>query len=131
MVTRWNERFLKQGETTPRTLTLDDLEPVIDDDFYSNAEYYFDGVWSNVTENERILMRIMAGRETGTWSIEQLTRSVEPIPAFKKSDTLEGTIDLLRRHDVILEENNGLRIANELLRRWILVSYASGGQEPF
>jgi hypothetical protein len=37
LVTRWNERFLKQGESTPRTLTSDDLTPVLIPDFFHGA----------------------------------------------------------------------------------------------
>ena len=31
------------------------------------------------------------------------------------------TLDPLRRHDVIVEEEAGLRFANELMRRWVLL----------
>ncbi|UCH97628.1 MAG: ATP-binding protein, partial [Candidatus Aminicenantes bacterium] len=117
LVTRWNERFLKQGESTPRILTPDDLEPVLTPDFFHSAGYYFEGVWSNVTENERTLMRIMAEREKGNWTIAELADAVG-------TKDLEKTIELLLRHDVILEEKGGKRIASELMRRWI----ASGGQ---
>jgi hypothetical protein len=112
LVTRWNERFLKQGETTPRILTADDLAPVLTPDFFHSAGYYFDGVWSNVTENERILMRIMAQREKGTWTAAELVEATG-------TKDLQETIDLLHRHDVILEEKGGIRIASELMRRWI------------
>jgi len=117
MVTRWNEKFLKQGETTPRTLTADDLAPVLTPDFFHSAGYYFEGVWSNVTENERTLMRTMAQREKGTWTAAELVE-------VTRTKELEETIELLHRHDVILEEKGGTRIASELMRRWI----TSGGQ---
>jgi hypothetical protein len=119
MVTRWNERFLKQGETTPRTLTLDDLAMALTPDLYLSAGYYFDGVWTNVTENERILMHIMAEREKSTWTIVELAQAVANFPIFREPQALEETLQLLRRHDVILEEKGGLRIASELTRRWI------------
>jgi len=119
MVTRWNERFLKQGETTPRSLTQDDLAMALTPDFYLSAGYYFDGVWTNVTENERILMAVIAEREKSTWTAVELAEAVESLPSFKESNALEETLQLLRRHDVILEEKGGLRIASELTRRWI------------
>ena len=40
----WNERFLAAGEATPRTLEMDDFAPVLTDDLYAGADYYFDGV---------------------------------------------------------------------------------------
>ena len=119
LVTRWNERFLKQGETTPRILARDDLAPVLTPDFYQGAGYYFEGVWTNVTENERTLMRLLAAREKGAWTLAELAAAVKEIPSFKESENLEKAIDLLKRHDVIAAEKGGFRIASELMRRWV------------
>jgi hypothetical protein len=119
LVTRWNERFLKQGETTPRLLACDDLAPVLTPDFYQGAGYYFEGVWTNVTGNERSLMRIMAAREKGAWTLAELAAAVKEIPSLKESENLEKAVDLLKRHDVIATGEGGLRIASELMRRWV------------
>jgi hypothetical protein len=108
LVRRWNERFMRQGESTPRTLELGDLEPVLDAGFYAAAEYYFDGVWSNVTEDERKLMIAMARREE-PWTRSELTASGDA----------ETALELLRRHDVVAEDDQGVRFASELLRRWV------------
>ena len=113
LVTRWNERFVDQGETTPRTLELEDLEPVIDADFFARAEYYFDGVWSNVSEEERALMRVMARREEG-WPMAELAEASGSEPEERAA-----SLELLRRHDVTVEEEGRVRFASELLRRWV------------
>lgn len=110
LVTRWNERFLDQGETTPRILTLADLDPVLDSDFFKNAEYYFDGVWKNVTEEERQLMTLLATREQ-PWPKTDLT-------AAGRED-LASVLSRLSRHDVILETDGEIRFASELMRRWV------------
>jgi hypothetical protein len=114
LVNNWNERFLREGESAPRTLTMDDLEPVLTPDFYQAAGYYFDGVWSNVTEAERQLMRVIAGRVEGTWTLAELTAAAE-LP----EDAVRASLDLLRRHDVIVDEAGGVRFAAELMRRWV------------
>jgi len=119
LVTRWNERFLKQGESTPRILACDDLAPVLTPDFFQGAGYYFEGVWNNVTDNERTLMRILAAREKGAWTLAELAAAVKEIPSFKESENLEKAVDLLKRHDVIAVEKGGIRIASELMRRWV------------
>lgn len=116
-VTRWNERFLEQGETTPRILTLADLEPVLDSDFFKNAEYYFDGVWKNVTEEERQLMAFLATREK-PWQKAELTAA--------RLEDLADTLLRLGRHDVILENDGEIRFASELMRRWVALQ--GGGQ---
>ena len=72
----------------------------------------FDGVWSNVTEAERRIMEVMASRENA-WGQEELA-------AASGEEDLESTLDLLRRHDVIVEEEGeGFRFASELMRRWV------------
>jgi hypothetical protein len=69
-------------------------------------------VWSNVTEAERRIMEVMASRENA-WGQEELAAAVG-------EKDLEATLRLLRRHDVIIEEEGkGLRFASELMRRWV------------
>ena len=65
-------------------------------------------------------MRLMAEREKHTWTTVELTEAVTSFPSFKETNALEETLKLLRRHDIILEEKGGLRIASELTRRWII-----------
>ena len=57
----------------------------------------------------------MAARE-GHWTVDELADR----PAVD-GDALAETLDLLRRHDVIVEEEDGLRFASELMRRWVLL----------
>ncbi|MFQ6059491.1 MAG: ATP-binding protein, partial [Anaerolineae bacterium] len=113
LVNRWNERFLREGEKTPRTLTLADLEPLLTPDFYESSSYYFDGVWNNVTEAERSLMQVMAGREA-SWSADELGTASGLAP-----EAVESAIELLDRHDVVSDTEDGVRFASELMRRWV------------
>jgi hypothetical protein len=119
LVSHWNERFEREGEETPRTLMLADLSHVITSDFFGSAEYYFEGVWDNITEEERVLMRIIAERQQGTWTLDELAETAKIQPSFEKFSTLKETIDLLKRHDVILEEGGRVRFSGELMRRWV------------
>ena len=113
LVRRWNERFLKEGESTPRVLELEELEPILDADLYAAAEYYFDGVWSNVTEGERAVMARMAGRE------EPWTRVELAAECAVEEAQLDEALWLLGQHDVIVEDERGVRFASELMRRWV------------
>jgi hypothetical protein len=61
----------------------------------------------------------MSKREKSTWTIVELAEAMENLPSFKEPNALGETLQLLRRHDVILEEKGGQRIASELTRRWI------------
>ncbi|MBN2006790.1 MAG: ATP-binding protein [Anaerolineae bacterium] len=112
LVERWNERFMREGESTPREVVLDELPAILTPDFYHAAGYYFDGVWSNITEDERAVLRVMATRES-PWTREELI-------AVLPGTDLDAVFVLLKRHDVVLENETGARFASELLRRWIV-----------
>nr|MDQ2696737.1 ATP-binding protein [Pseudomonadota bacterium] len=113
LVSRWNERFPDHGEKMPRTLELADLEAVLTADFYASAAYYFDGVWSNITDAEQAVIQAMARREQ-PWTRAEL----EAVLSGKVD--LAATLKLLRRHDVIVEDAGGVRFAAGLMRRWVV-----------
>ena len=66
----------------------------------------------NITEDERTVLRVMAVRES-PWTREELATV---LPATD----LDSLFVLLKRHDVVLEDETGVRFASELLRRWIV-----------
>lgn len=113
LVNRWNDRFLKEGENTPRTLVLEDLPPILTADFFQAADYYFSGVWSNITKPEQTLLGIMS-RGENTLRIRK-----ELAAAAHQDESVEKAIELLLCHDVIVEDEKGLRFASELMRRWV------------
>lgn len=121
LVNRWNERFLQEDSDIPRLLTLEDLEPVLTPDFYRGAGYYFDGVWSNVTEAERELMCILARRLESAWTVTELVTQ-----AGQAREAVQATLGLLQRHDVILEEAESVRFASELMRCWVARYHQTG-----
>ncbi len=112
LVERWNERFMREGQAMPCVIMPDELPPIFTPDFYHATGYYFDGVWNNSTEAERVGLRVMAARES-PWTREEL-RTALPIV------DLGNVFILLRRHDVVLEDETGMCFASELLRRWIV-----------
>ena len=120
LVTRWNERFLKERESTPRILTMDDLAAILTPDFYQAAGYYFEGVWSNVTETERQLMRVMADETDHVWLSSDLAAA-----AGLPEEAVHAGLKLLRDHDVIVDESDGVRFAAELMRRWVAMHQAT------
>ena len=103
------------GDTTARVLKMDDLAPVLTSDFYASAGYYFDGVWSNVTKAEQVLMRILAERAKGAWTRDELADA-----ANQPEEQIAEILKLLIRHDVIVDEVGGVRFASELMRRWVV-----------
>ncbi|WP_428269343.1 AAA family ATPase [Haliangium sp.] len=125
MVERWNDRFERERGAIPRVLTLDDLAPILDDDLFAATAYYFEGVWSNVSPAEQMLMTVLAGHES-PWHQDELEASQADLDG-----ELTPTLRSLRHHDVITEDDEGrLMYASELLRRWVERRQAVHGQVP-
>jgi hypothetical protein len=119
LVNRWNDRFLREGEKTPRTLTLADLEALLTPDFYHEfflqADYYFSGVWDEAGPDERRLLTALASREDDA----PLPRTALIQEADLSTDAAKAAIEGALRHDLIVETESGLRLAVPLMRRWI------------
>lgn len=79
------------------------------------AAFYFTGVWQNVTAEERLLMTVLAEQPADGWSVAGLAQQ-----AGLSTQESEPILDRLRGHDVIPTAPSDLRIASELLRRWIV-----------
>lgn len=122
LVEGWNQRFLENIEPIPRVLHLTDLEPLLDADFFAAADYYFEGVWSQLDPEEQDLLRVLARRESA-WALDELQTELN-VANLEPGD-LESTLGRLVHHDVVLRETTAegeerVRFAAELLRRWIL-----------
>jgi len=119
LVNRWNDRFLKGGKETPRTLTLDDLRVLLTDafyhDFFLQADYYFSGVWSEAGPDERRLLTVMAAHAAGV----PLPRADLLRMANLPPDRAEAAIQAAARRDLVVGEDGGFRFAVPLMHRWI------------
>jgi hypothetical protein len=107
LVDAWNDRFLKLGEKTPRTLEMADLEQLDSEAFFQSTHYYFDGVWTHRTPEEQKFLRDLAIHDG------PLARA--DIQTAGQIETLER----LKRHDVVLERDGEVDFAAELLRNWV------------
>ena len=65
-------------------------------------------------------MRSMAGRAEGGWTAAELAAAT----GQTRGGGQRG-LDLLRRHDVIVDEAGGVRFAAELMRRWVAIYQAA------
>ena len=114
LVNQWNDRFLEEGAETPRVLQPTDLDPVITADFFAAAGYYFDGVWQNVSEDEQRMLVLLAADTDEKWTAETLAEALG-----WQQTRVEAALAKLRQHDVIPHDPDDIRIAGELMRRWI------------
>lgn len=119
LVNQWNDRFLREGEETPRILTLDDLQALLTpgfyDDFFLQADYYFSGVWGEANPDTRHLLMVLAAREDASLLRAELIESTNLEPA-----ATEEAIRSALRHDLIVEENGHFRLAVPLMRQWLI-----------
>jgi hypothetical protein len=119
LVNRWNDRFLDEGEATPRVLTRADLDalltPAFYQDFFLQADYYFSGVWDEAGPGARRLMAALASADADALAREDLLRAAGMAEAEG-----EAALQDALRHDFILEEEGNIRLAVPLMRRWLL-----------
>lgn len=119
LVNRWNERFEAGELGLERVLRRVDLDDdVLDRDFFDSAGYYFDGVWSNVTEGERRLLAALAGAPAGMPHATLVSRF--------GTEEVKRDLELLGRHDVVALEGESVRFASELMRRWVAMQGGGG-----
>ena len=115
LVEQWNQDFLAASEPLPRLLRRGALDDLLDDDFFSAASYYFDGVWNQLDEEEQVLVQRLAERPD-PWPAPELQAQAGRLD-------LSATLERLSRRDVILVDGDGaVRFAAELLRRWLCLS---------
>ena len=60
LVEQWNERAEPEPDGIPPLLTLSDLATVLNERFFDDADYYFDGVWGQIGETERHILKVIA-----------------------------------------------------------------------
>ncbi len=116
MVSRYNK--LWQRPTPPQnTLTLEDLEAVINDEFFQLGRYYFEGIWKQAAEGaagQQEILKAIAPHQDGLIEAELLE-----ITQLTQEQLMEA-IETLERHDVIQETDGRFKIVVELFRRWLL-----------
>ena len=116
MVSRYNK--LLQRPTPPQnTLTLEDLEVVLNDEFFQQGSYYFDGIWKQAAEGaagQQEILKALAPHQDGLIQAELLK-----ITQLTQKQ-LEEALKTLDNHDVIQQIDGRFKIVVELFRRWLL-----------
>ncbi|MGK7894611.1 MAG: ATP-binding protein [Xenococcus sp. (in: cyanobacteria)] len=117
LVRNYNDQVFEQGNTQDNTLTVEDIEAVINSEFFQQGRYYFEGVWGQATQGatgQQAILKPLASYPQGMSEDELL--SVTGLD----SETLEAALATLIRHDVIEKKDHNYRIIVELFRQWVL-----------
>ena len=118
LVRNYNDAVFEQGRARDHTFTVEDIEAVVNQKFFQQGRYYFEGVWGQAAQGatgQQDIIRTLAPHPQG------LIRENLASATGLDTATLEAAIEILTRHDVITEENNNYRLIVELFRQWILL----------
>ncbi len=113
LASRYN-KLLLQSTSLQNTLTLEDLNAIINDELFQRGNYYFNGVWKQAREGvigQHDILKALAPYPEGLNQSELLLSL--------NQNELREAIETLKRHDVIQENDSNLKIIVELFRRWL------------
>ena len=118
LVSRLNHLIFDEEQEREPRIGVEDVEAVIQEDFFERGNYYFSGVWGQATEDERRILQLMAGGAE-VWSLVELQTAADLYRA-----TLEMALEKLEQHDVLKCESDGNGITRwrfqvPLMRQWI------------
>jgi len=117
LVNRYNDLTFEQGKPQEPIFQVKDVEAVItQEDFYTQARYYFAGVWGQAGQGapgQQALLRLLAPYPQGL-SLEQIIATSGMSPA-----SVRAALKELQHHDVLHEEAGQWRYTVELFRRWV------------
>ncbi|MGK7933449.1 MAG: AAA-like domain-containing protein [Microcystaceae cyanobacterium] len=123
LVSRYNRKLTQSQSLTSAkksapstTLTLSDLNEIINHDFFQQGSFYFEGIWRQAQEGaiaQTDILTLLAPHPNG------LTES-ELFPQLQLTEEqFKDAIDTLERHDVIKTIDGYFKIIVELFRRWL------------
>ncbi|MEL7408521.1 MAG: ATP-binding protein, partial [Cyanobacteria bacterium J06558_2] len=118
LVRDYNDRLFEQGVSQNNTLTLKDVETIINPKFFQQGRYYFEGVWGQAAQDapgQQTIITALAPHPQG------LTKDKLADETGLEGEVLEQAISILLRHDVIEEQEDNYRIIVELFRRWVIM----------
>jgi hypothetical protein len=125
LVRLYNDQVFEMGRPRDPMFTIEDVETVINNpELFTNARYYFTGVWGQAAEGaagQQEILRALAPHLKGM-NLDRLSEATG-----MDETSLVAALTTLERHDVVREINGCYLIAVELFRRWVQMSL--GGSE--
>ena len=118
LVRNYNDAVFEQGRSRDNTFTVEDIEAVINQKFFQQGRYYFEGVWGQAAQDsvgQQEIITALAPHPQG------LSKDNLATATNLDDRTLQEALETLIRHDVIEEQDTNYRIIVELFRRWVLM----------
>ncbi|MBY5310423.1 AAA family ATPase [Aphanizomenon flos-aquae CCAP 1446/1C] len=119
LVRLYNDFVFEQGKPRESVFTLEDVETIVNKpEFFQRGSNYFNGVWGQSGENndntQQVILSHLAKHSRGL----TLNELIE-LTGIDETD-LQNALEVLKRHDVIVENQGRWRIIVELFRRWVV-----------
>ncbi|MEA5552587.1 ATP-binding protein [Anabaena cylindrica UHCC 0172] len=118
LVRLYNDFVFEQGKPRESVFTVEDVEAIVNKpEFFQRGSNYFNGVWGQAEENGNIQQVILShlAKHTAGLSLNELVE----FTVINETD-LQTALEVLKRHDVIVENQEQWRIIVELFRRWVV-----------
>jgi hypothetical protein len=116
LVRHYNQQMFEQGIVRQPLFTKDDVEAIVEDEFFQLGRYYFEGVWQQAAQDatgQQEIIKALAPYPQGLSEQDLLAKTnLNP-------DVYDNAIAVLKRHDVIIKTETGWRIIVKLFRRWV------------
>lgn len=122
LVRLYNDFVFEQGKPRESVFTVEDVEAIVKKpEFFQRGGGYFNGVWGQAGENndntQQIILSHLA-KHTAGLTINELIE----LTGIDETD-LQNALEVLKRHDVIVENQGRWRIIVELFQRWVEKSH--------
>ncbi|MFM7406725.1 MAG: AAA family ATPase, partial [Cuspidothrix sp.] len=122
LVRLYNDFVFEQGRNRDPVFTVEDVQAVVTKpEFFQRGSNYFNGVWGQAGENndntQQAILKQLA-KNTAGLTINELVE----LTGIDESK-LNESVEILKRHDVIEENQGRWRIIVELFQRWVEKSH--------
>ena len=122
LVRLYNDFVFEQGKPRESVFTVEDVEAIVKKpEFFQRGSNYFNGVWGQAGENndntQQVILSHLA-KHTAGLNINELIE----LTGIDETD-LQNALEVLKRHDVVVENQGRWRIIVELFQRWVEKSH--------
>ncbi len=118
LVRRYNEQTFEEGKPRERIFTVADVDAIIEkNELFQNGRYYFTGVWGQAGQDAPGQQDILKALATYSGSCSR--DMLQELTGLDET-TINNALEILSRHDVIVETEGNLKFAVELFRRWVV-----------
>jgi hypothetical protein len=112
-----NERLKREGGLVAPQVTIEDVEAVSGKAL--KTSYYFDAVWRELEEGERLALAALAQCQDEPESWVARSEIERALGGRLSAEELEEALELLKKRDMVLTDGRCYRFWVELVRRWV------------